>query len=346
MNANIIGDFIRKLREEKDISQQKLADMIPVDRSVLSKWERGVVIPPIDKMKKLCDFFDITLDELISGERVNRKNKAEQQTKLFEFITDKDRHYRKAKIIAIIFSILLVVLLLLSYYFFQTYNSEKIYKVYVDSNKYNITDGLLVVTRERTYLKIGSINSQIMDITLIYNDGKNDNVMYYGSSDSTLIDYTGYNALINFNNFDEVSNNIYIKIDGELFKLLFREEYKNKNVIQKEYSSIDLTNHNNQLDDSSIPTKIKDTFDCDDTLCKLVLGNVLINYSVEDQILYIRDKEVYIEFDINSNSFDYTSPKLSFTLDSSGVDCVSGNCNNYQKEYNKYYNSYIKKYIN
>ena len=84
MDVEKIGLFIKKLRTDRKMSQYDLADLIPIDRSVVSKWERGEVLPPVDKMKILCDIFDITVDELISGELKTNENEKAHQTNLFD----------------------------------------------------------------------------------------------------------------------------------------------------------------------------------------------------------------------------------------------------------------------
>ncbi|MBR4665351.1 MAG: helix-turn-helix transcriptional regulator, partial [Lentisphaeria bacterium] len=39
MNENLTGKFIKELRKSKDLSQNQLADMIPISRQAISKWE-------------------------------------------------------------------------------------------------------------------------------------------------------------------------------------------------------------------------------------------------------------------------------------------------------------------
>jgi transcriptional regulator with XRE-family HTH domain len=345
MDSKVIGTFIRELREEKNISQQKLADMIPIDRSVLSKWERGIVIPPIDKMKKLCDFFGVTFDELISGERQTKSNREEHQLKLFEFIIDKDKHYRKARRIAIILVVILILFIFLSYYFFQTYNTEKIYRVYGESDNYSINDGLLIVTREKTYLKIGTINNEILDMTLMYRSGDKEYSLYDGPSDYTLVDYTGYNAVLNIDNIKKMTSNIFIKVDDEIIELSFKEDYKNNNVILKDYNMLGSHNDNNLNSNEDILNRVKREFECDQLICNLNIDGVVINYLIDDKTFSIKDNNVKIQYDIINKIFEYDSDKLSFIIEDDKLNCLSKKCDNYLREYNNYYDKYLSKYI-
>lgn len=59
-----IGTKIYELRNSKNMSQGDLADYLDVSRQSVSKWENNTAIPDLDKLVKLCDLFEITLDEL------------------------------------------------------------------------------------------------------------------------------------------------------------------------------------------------------------------------------------------------------------------------------------------
>ncbi len=59
-----IGSRIFELRMSKNLSQSALADMLDVSRQSVSKWETDSAVPDLDKLIKLCDVFDVTLDEL------------------------------------------------------------------------------------------------------------------------------------------------------------------------------------------------------------------------------------------------------------------------------------------
>ena len=73
MDQEKIGKFIFELRKEKKMTQQELADKIGVTDRAISKWENGRGMPDLSLMKPLCDALGITLNELISGERIEKK---------------------------------------------------------------------------------------------------------------------------------------------------------------------------------------------------------------------------------------------------------------------------------
>ena len=63
------GERIYKYRSDKNLSQGNLADMLDVSRQSVSKWENNSAVPDLDKIIKLCEIFEITIDELVKGEK-------------------------------------------------------------------------------------------------------------------------------------------------------------------------------------------------------------------------------------------------------------------------------------
>lgn len=62
------GERIYKYRSARNLSQGNLADMLDVSRQSVSKWENNSAVPDLDKIIKLCEIFEITIDELVKGE--------------------------------------------------------------------------------------------------------------------------------------------------------------------------------------------------------------------------------------------------------------------------------------
>lgn len=62
-----------KLRKEAGLSQEELGNKLNVARQTVSKWELGETTPEMDKLVKMSEIFNITLDELIKEENVNEK---------------------------------------------------------------------------------------------------------------------------------------------------------------------------------------------------------------------------------------------------------------------------------
>ena len=65
-----LGQTIAQLRKDKKLSQDELADLLGVSRQSVSKWETDASVPELDKLIRLSDVFDVTLDALIRGEEI------------------------------------------------------------------------------------------------------------------------------------------------------------------------------------------------------------------------------------------------------------------------------------
>lgn len=61
------GENLKQIRNNKNISQGKLADMMEIHAVHVSRYERGLTIPSIDVVKKLVDILEVTVDQLVYG---------------------------------------------------------------------------------------------------------------------------------------------------------------------------------------------------------------------------------------------------------------------------------------
>lgn len=64
-----IGDNIRRLRKQKNMTQDDLAPLLNVCRQTLSNYEAGKRLPDLDMLIKLADIFGVTIDTLVGRER-------------------------------------------------------------------------------------------------------------------------------------------------------------------------------------------------------------------------------------------------------------------------------------
>ena len=64
-----IGERLLKLRRERNLSQEDLANELDVSRQTISKWETNQSMPDFDKIVPLCNYFGITTDELLTGSK-------------------------------------------------------------------------------------------------------------------------------------------------------------------------------------------------------------------------------------------------------------------------------------
>lgn len=110
MNQEKIGKFIATCRREKKITQSELSEQLGVtDRSV-SNWENGKNMPDLSLFRPLCEILGITINELLSGEKLNKEKYQEKFEKnivdTIDYSTKKMNKYSQViSLIIIIFGL-------------------------------------------------------------------------------------------------------------------------------------------------------------------------------------------------------------------------------------------------
>ncbi|MCI9365066.1 MAG: helix-turn-helix transcriptional regulator, partial [Clostridia bacterium] len=74
MNQVKIGKFIAQCRRNKKLTQSQLAEKLNITDRAISKWETGKGMPDSSIMLKLCSELEITVNELLSGEKIEMDN--------------------------------------------------------------------------------------------------------------------------------------------------------------------------------------------------------------------------------------------------------------------------------
>ena len=240
-----IGNFIKELRLEKNWSQEELASKLYISRQSVSKWENGQTAPSMSIMIKLAEIFDLTVSEIMTGEKAtNEKVKNITSTTSNEII----KMHKETKKVRKLSCIIILVLLFsfLGYYFFTSYRSQQIYKIYGESDNFTIENGLLVITKSNVYFTIQNVNSKedIESITLYFlNDNERQDLYTNYEKTSVFIpDFMGYNENINYQNIKSIINSLYLEIKSknysESLKLNFRKIYENDELIKFEKNNV------------------------------------------------------------------------------------------------------------
>ena len=77
------NEKLKELRSSRGLTQEELAEALFVSRTAISKWESGRGYPSIDSLKEISTFFSVTIDELLSGEKLlsiaEKENKSNMQ---------------------------------------------------------------------------------------------------------------------------------------------------------------------------------------------------------------------------------------------------------------------------
>ena len=243
---NRTGEFLAKLRNEKGYTQQKLADKIHVTNKAISNWENGRSNPDLDMMKELAKIFDVTVDELYAGKRVDEKDV------IFK------RKIKKLFIRSFI-TLFVINFLLLFVYFLLTVNSVKFYVLDLDDDFINTTGGYYIVNKNKSILHLDKLelDSDIDSNTYIE--------LYEKSSTENIILYSGFNSNIDlYNVIVSDLNDVYLKITfvedeevtDKIYKLNFYPKYiDHKFVNINEKSSavyLNALSDNNELVDKLV----------------------------------------------------------------------------------------------
>lgn len=79
-----IGEKLFELRKEKNLSQEEVADKLNVTRQTISKWETNQSTPDFDKIVPLCELFEITTEELLTGKKPEENNTKQEEKEIVE----------------------------------------------------------------------------------------------------------------------------------------------------------------------------------------------------------------------------------------------------------------------
>ncbi len=89
MDKNKFSQLLVSLRKEKKLYQQNIADIFKVTVQAVSKWENGESIPDIETLEKISEFYNISINNLLEGNKIfitKKETIGEKKINLFQFI--------------------------------------------------------------------------------------------------------------------------------------------------------------------------------------------------------------------------------------------------------------------
>ncbi|HGM3506375.1 TPA: helix-turn-helix domain-containing protein [Clostridioides difficile] len=86
------GKNLKRLRKERNLSQEQLSEMLNVSRQAISKWESNKTYPDIENLMLLSNIFNITLDELLLNENRDKTEDVIESSKVFTNSTHYDEN--------------------------------------------------------------------------------------------------------------------------------------------------------------------------------------------------------------------------------------------------------------
>lgn len=90
MNQEKVGKFISECRKKKNLTQEQLGEILGISSKSISRWENGITMPDYSILDSLCKTFNITINELYYGKRIeNDDYKSISETNLKLYIKEK-----------------------------------------------------------------------------------------------------------------------------------------------------------------------------------------------------------------------------------------------------------------
>lgn len=98
MEQEKVGKFISQLRKEYNMTQQELADKLSITDKAVSKWENGRCMPDISFLEQLSVLFEVSVKELLKGERSFKKKNINRDCKVLE-VTNLSKSFGKRSVL-------------------------------------------------------------------------------------------------------------------------------------------------------------------------------------------------------------------------------------------------------
>ncbi len=371
MNQEKIGKFIAEQRTKKNLTQQELANKLNVTNKAVSKWENGKSLPDVGLFETLCKELDISLNELLSGEKIEKSNNKDKATMSYlKHIKKKNKLITTISLIILFISIIFIGLLI---YFFNNYNKIKIYNLSGESRHFIYSDSLFINTNQKYFLTYGKLDKKnpnldlyITKISLRCDDEEMISTQY--NNGSCIEENKGYNEIFN----DKVVKNI----DNWGIVITYIEDGKEKEETIDLQNELQLTNNKfiNHYSDS-----ISDGKKTDDSLVTETQNDLKVletflkknNYTENEEDNYIKatkdgeyssflnpydyylisfcDGEYIIQIDPFHQVYRFVEKNLGYVAGyvrkNNSLNCSYGECPlDMQEKINKYINMFDKEF--
>ena len=120
-----IGKFIGEQRKVHNLTQSELSEKLGITDRAISKWERGICLPDAGLMLDLCKILEISVNELLTGEKISMENNTEIMEKNLIALAKKNEQANKM-LLQVEWILIGLLLLILS-------TCPFIFKTYIDS---------------------------------------------------------------------------------------------------------------------------------------------------------------------------------------------------------------------
>lgn len=178
MNLTKIGKFIAEQRKNKKLTQEQLAEELGINNRTISRWENGINMPDASLYKKICEVLEISIEELINGEKTKKENIQQSYEKaLITTVNNNKRQERKInkllRILALAVSVSIISIIIIIIYYNKKYPKIDIYNMNVIESEKNELNNKLTFNQKDYKIYFYGIDSlQISNIDNDYYDLK------------------------------------------------------------------------------------------------------------------------------------------------------------------------------
>ncbi len=367
MNQEKIGKFIATTRKEQNLTQEQLAEKLGLTYKAVSKWECGKGLPDASIMIELCKILKITVNDLLSGERVDEEN---YQKKLEKNIID-TIDYSNKKVIEknkLIYEMIMVFGLGLIFMAFTIYPTDSSWgSIHSLIGLLISTFGFVNIKRERTVFKklfLGVSYFMIVFILLLWVDYSNVILNKVPPRFSYLIKTTDdmilyESPLCNVYRINRNTRNEYYIIDTKKkynednipITPFNRDKAGIENIIQFKDKYVGNNSNNSHLIDNLPLAEYGYVFEIDSINLELTINYYITdwyineNYYLEKALLYnavaifaLIDNVEQLTFNFSGNTYTVSREQLK-ELYPNFADIANNGVN--QSNFNKYLESKI-----
>ena len=151
-----LGKFIANLRNEKNLTQEELAEKLFIDKRKVSRLECGTSTPEFDMLIKLSEILDVSLYELSICKKLDKEKLGTKVINKFKSIKDLKRYNLKKIIKITLVTILIIFSIFTAIFTFKNYGTVEIYELKSLDEEYFI-EGQFIVIENNLKININNV---------------------------------------------------------------------------------------------------------------------------------------------------------------------------------------------
>lgn len=117
MNNEKTGRMISEIRQQKNMTQQDIADKLHITNKAVSKWERGLSFPSVDILEKLAGVLEVSVVDILAGEIVQSESIVARADEVsLQVLKKEQRTKHKFLTVIAVFTVIILFLIIGSYH--------------------------------------------------------------------------------------------------------------------------------------------------------------------------------------------------------------------------------------